>query len=435
MKTFLTQKKIAQKAFLLVTALQITLLALSQSGTGGGSGGGSNLKFENPQLQSGAADLQLGARYLFSNVANNVDAIVRIDSMVNGAKVNKIDDNSNGTGYKEAFQPAVQSGGIIGMSYAVFRITFYAKGDTTTPIVLPIVNATALDLDGNSTLKELAEIRMGNGSSMNYMMATPDISVSQVLTGNFMGVNILGIERTGIDTSSLANMFTTSNSGISSFSVKYGSFTSQPSNPVRQFSLYMKRFDYPGNVLPVKLTSFSAMLTANNKVDLKWSTVTEINLNHFIVERSTDGINYSDAAMVFATGNSAEKINYAMSDNISSMQAGIIYYRLRSVDTDGKNQLSEVRVIRIGKATGNSITIQTYPNPVTSDLRITIPANWQNKKLVYEVITLNGQSVKRTEAANSSQTETINVSSLAPGMYLVRVNCEGQTAQQKIIKH
>ncbi|MBL7746739.1 MAG: T9SS type A sorting domain-containing protein, partial [Chitinophagaceae bacterium] len=104
-------------------------------------------------------------------------------------------------------------------------------------------------------------------------------------------------------------------------------------------------------------------------------------------------------------------------------------------DTDGKGQLSETRVIRISKANANSITIQTYPNPVSSDLRITIPANWQNKKLVYEIITLNGQSVKRTEAANSSQTETINVSSLAPGMYLVRVNCEGQTAQQKIVKH
>ncbi|MBK9382819.1 MAG: hypothetical protein IPN39_16065 [Chitinophagaceae bacterium] len=38
--------------------------------------------------------------YRFSDVTTKyVDAIVTIDSLVNGAKVNKIDDNSNGVGY------------------------------------------------------------------------------------------------------------------------------------------------------------------------------------------------------------------------------------------------------------------------------------------------------------------------------------------------
>jgi len=195
----------------------------------------------------------------------------------------------------------------------------------------------------------------------------------------------------------------------------------------------MKWFNYP-STLPVKLSSFSATLSNTNKVDLKWSTATETNLSHFIVERSTDGANYSDAGMVFAYGNTTSKVDYALADNISSIQSGVIYYRLRSVDVDGKNQYSDVRIIRIGKQADNNITILAYPNPVSNEIRITIPANWQNKKVVYEVFSLAGQTAKKIQSANSSQTETLNVSNLNSGMYIVKVTCEGQTAQQKIVK-
>nr|WP_287424193.1 hypothetical protein [Candidatus Brachybacter algidus] len=50
------------------------------------------------------------------------------------------------------------------------------------------------------------------------------------------------------------------------------------------------------STLPVKLTAFTAILN-NNKVDLKWTTASEVNVSHFVVEKSTDGINYSDAGM------------------------------------------------------------------------------------------------------------------------------------------
>ncbi|MEI2740431.1 MAG: T9SS type A sorting domain-containing protein [Chitinophagaceae bacterium] len=109
-------------------------------------------------------------------------------------------------------------------------------------------------------------------------------------------------------------------------------------------------------------------------------------------------------------------------------------YRLRSVDVDGKNQYSDVRIIRISKQSENNITILTYPNPVSNEIRITIPANWQNKKVVYEVFSLTGQMAKKIQSTNSSQTETLNVSNLNSGMYIVKVTCEGQTAQQKIVK-
>ena len=91
-------------------------------------------------------------------------------------------------------------------------------------------------------------------------------------------------------------------------------------------------------------------------------------------------------------------------------------------------------MISIGNQNRQAATIVTYPNPATNEIRITIPATWQGKKVIYEVISNNGQVIKRSIAAFGSITESINVSSLAPGFYIARVICNGETSQQKIIK-
>jgi hypothetical protein len=185
--------------------------------------------------------------------------------------------------------------------------------------------------------------------------------------------------------------------------------------------------------LPVKMISFSAVLNNPDIADLKWTTTSEVNVSYFVIEKSYEGKNFSDAGLVFAYGNTSEKVNYSFADNINSTQQNVIYYRLRSVDNDGKSQFSEVRIIRTGKQ-DEMLKMVTYPNPVSNELRITIPANWQNKQVVYELFGANGNMTKKSVTGNSSQTEILNVSSLAPGFYFVQATCNGENAQQKIIK-
>ena len=438
----------------LVSAVIITVFlsssAIAQSGSGGVSGSGtgntnsggtgqdlltSGLKFSSYTLETASTtNLKKGAIYLFSNVISGVDARLKIEDLVGGAKVTQIDDNSNGLGYKDALQPEIQSGNVIGSSYAVFSISFYQTG-TQIPAYLQQVNATALDIDGNLNLKEFAEINMGTGGIAKYMSTTLDISLLDMLLGKFKGTNILGIERTGIDTSSMGNMFTTSNKNISSFTVKYGTNTLLPTTDTRQFSMYMKGFTYPSQVtLPVDIISFNAMLEGTTKANLTWVTSTEKNVSHFVVEKSTDGKNFSDAGIVFAFGNTQDKQTYNFSDKINASAGSVIYYRLRTVNVDAKNQYSIIRLIRIDKENSTNIAVTTYPNPVTNDLRVTIPAKWQNKKVSYELIANNGRLTLRAESGNSSQTETINVSNLTAGVYMVKVTCNSETAMQKIVK-
>ncbi|MGZ5221782.1 MAG: T9SS type A sorting domain-containing protein [Chitinophagaceae bacterium] len=420
MKTILRLK-------ILLTSLIVGLSfyqSYSQKNTG--------LVFRNPVLQSGT-NLQQGAVYLFSNVYSGTDATVKIDSLVNGAQVMKIDDNSGGLGYIDAFQPEIRIPRQIGDAYAAFTFNFYETG-TTNPKLMNNIQASAVDIDGNPLLKEFAEIDFGGGVA-SFMSTTLDINVVQLLLKNFRGSNILGIERNGIDTSALGNMFTVTKSNVSSFSAKYGASTLN-ANPVRrQYSLYMKGFAYPNQItLPVDLVSFSAILNAD-QVDLKWTTASEKNVSHFSIEKSTDGKNYSEAGIVFAYGNTSETMKYSFPDkNINTSNTGVIYYRLRSVDIDGRSELSTIRSIRIGTKGGQGLSILAYPNPVTNELRVTIPSNWQGKKVSYELYNKNGQVVVKNVEINSSQTQALNVNSLAPGFYIAKVICDGEVAQQKIIK-
>jgi hypothetical protein len=95
--------------------------------------------------------------------------------------------------------------------------------------------------------------------------------------------------------------------------------------------------------------SFTAVFNNNGKVDLKWSTEMETNLSHIMVEKSTDGKNYKDAALVFTYGNTTSRSDYAFADNVSKIKSGSVYYRLRSVDVDGTTQQSDIRIVKISK--------------------------------------------------------------------------------------
>lgn len=189
---------------------------------------------------------------------------------------------------------------------------------------------------------------------------------------------------------------------------------------------------FAGSPLPIKLIGFDAKYNKPD-VQLNWSTAQEKNFSHFELEQSTDGVNFKQIAVIFGAGESDIRLDYGYTDRNLAGRSGLIYYRLKSVDIDNKSSYSSIRIIRLTDDS-KELTLATYPNPVVHTLQITVPAEWQNKKVNYEVFNLAGQVISRIEKANSSQTETINMSNAARGMYIVRVSCEGVTIQQKVVK-
>ena len=451
MKTIVPSKQNFLTALVLILSVISMPVLHAQSNSGSGSsnsgsgssngqsiGGSANgLVFKNPSLQSGN-DLKLGAIYLFKNVTTSVNATVSIDALVNGATVKKIDDNSGGLGFEDAFQPEVQIGKL-GESYAKFTIKFI-NASTGSPEILKTVQGTALDIDGNLTLKEFADINM-NGGTATYQGGTLEILLKSLpllnpLLNEFRADNILGIEKDGIGTTATGNMYTVSNSDVSTFSVEYGAKSLSNSNSSRQYSLYMVGFQYPNQtILPLDLLSFTAFLDKTN-VDLKWTTASEKNVSHFAIERSSDGKNFSDAATIFAFGNTTQtqKENYSYADNISRVSSNIIYYRLRCIDIDGKYTYSPTRIIKVGQQSADA-KVMTYPNPFVNEMRVTLPQSWQGKESKIELFNANGQLVKAKEIASTSQTETIATNELGRGFYVIRITSDTEKMQYKVIKN
>lgn len=127
-----------------------------------------------------------------------------------------------------------------------------------------------------------------------------------------------------------------------------------------------------GTVVPVELIAFDAKARGNN-VDVFWSTASEQNADHFVVERAkvdgeaiaglTEDV-FEPVSTVAATGNSTERRDYSTLDR--GLASGTYLYRLVSVDRDGSKATSgDVQVV-IGGTNADLSINSVSPNPVRS---------------------------------------------------------------------
>lgn len=95
----------------------------------------------------------------------------------------------------------------------------------------------------------------------------------------------------------------------------------------------------PYNPLPVQLLSFTGEVK-EGEVLLQWVTASEINNDCFSVQRSIDGKVFTEIGRVFGAGNSSAKLYYEFPDY--KPIHGVSYYRLVSIDYDGKKHCSDI---------------------------------------------------------------------------------------------
>jgi hypothetical protein len=167
--------------------------------------------------------------------------------------------------------------------------------------------------------------------------------------------------------------------------------------------------------LPVTFGDLRASQAAGG-VQLGWTTYSESNVDHFEVERSSNGQSFSEIGQVKAVGNSSSKIDYSLLD--ASPINGDNFYRVKSVDIDGHITYSSVIKISLGANTNRSVAI--YPNPVKGS-QLTLQVN-NLQKGNYSVLMFNntGQQVGKFQMnlSNETMTQTLQLpSSLKPGVY------------------
>ena len=113
-----------------------------------------------------------------------------------------------------------------------------------------------------------------------------------------------------------------------------------------------------------QVTSFTSSVK-NDRVDLTWATAAEKNISHFVIEKSMDGKNYSQAGIVFAYGNTSATMNYPFFEkNPRSNNEGVIYYRLSEITNDGFIAFTQVTKVSIGNKSEQTIGNNSAPAPL-----------------------------------------------------------------------
>jgi len=96
-------------------------------------------------------------------------------------------------------------------------------------------------------------------------------------------------------------------------------------------------------ILPVNIVSFNAAMR-NNKTSLTWVTASEVNCSHYIIERSSDGRNFTGIGQV-VSNNRNQQSTYTATDHTPF--GGMNYYRLVMVDRDGHTAYSKVIAVNM----------------------------------------------------------------------------------------
>lgn len=172
--------------------------------------------------------------------------------------------------------------------------------------------------------------------------------------------------------------------------------------------------DFTASPLPVELINFNAILY-NNSVYLSWQTESENNSDHFEVQRSENGTQWTPLGNVPAHGFSQSIINYSFEDQ--NPLFGVSYYRLKQVDLNGAYRFSDIRVVDNPQPKN---TVILFPNP-TSNGAVTIRSEQPISAIaVYDAF---GKIVFERSVDNE-QTCVFDTQSFESGLYWVEVNEE-----------
>jgi hypothetical protein len=183
-------------------------------------------------------------------------------------------------------------------------------------------------------------------------------------------------------------------------------------------------------VLPLELLSFDAK-AGKNAIDLRWKTAKEENFRGFNIERSLDGKKYTSIG--FEAGKNVKGADYTFTDR-NVVNGQVYYYRLRMVDNDGRNSVSDIRSAVLQGAVVASTGVNIYPNPTTGDVNLDFILDTDTHTMV-DVFDVTGKNVlhKEVEAKRDRNIISLEMLNMASGVYAVRINMGGKIIN-KLVK-
>lgn len=164
---------------------------------------------------------------------------------------------------------------------------------------------------------------------------------------------------------------------------------------------------------PVVLSSFDAQRSGLSSVTVNWKTEQEINSKGFEIQRSSDNINFEAVGFVSSkTANSSLAQFYSFIDNSNNVK-GTSFYRLKMIDLDNTFAFSSIRTV---KGSGLQAEVNVFPNPASSNSKVTIGNLSESTNI--GVFDNTGRLVQQISSTNSS---SVDLNHLQKGSYYIKI--------------
>lgn len=193
------------------------------------------------------------------------------------------------------------------------------------------------------------------------------------------------------------------------------------------------------NPLPIEMVDFKARhKESSNEALIEWKTATERDNFGFHVEKAkissaNDDTTWSEIAFVEGQGSTTEEHSYSVLDTEANA-AGTYHYRIRQVDYDGNENLFGPVEMRV-EAPKEFKLRQNYPNPFnpSTTIEYKLAAQADVQMIVYNVLGRQVQILVDQQQQAGSYKVNFEASSLASGVYFVRMQAAGNVFTKKMM--
>lgn len=206
-------------------------------------------------------------------------------------------------------------------------------------------------------------------------------------------------------------------------------YVATSNNPVVAFSPF--GVVYTGTVQPVTISNQKAF-QKNNGIQVEWTSAAETNLSKYIVEKSANGIAFTETGTVNPTGNSSAATVYTWYD--ATPNTGNNFYRIKVVNKDGSSRYTSIMKVATGKGKTDFVI---SPNPVFKANLVTLQLNNFTKGTYYlNLYSSSGQKVlsKQMIHPEGSASEVLQLpASVKDGIYSMQIKGDNFNMSKSII--
>ena len=177
-------------------------------------------------------------------------------------------------------------------------------------------------------------------------------------------------------------------------------------------------------ILPLTLISFKANVSGL-QTHLTWTTVNEVAVKSYNIERSSDGRLYTTLGIVDAVNK--PEANYSFNDKPASKGINY-YYRLKMIDNNGSYKYSNVATVNYH----TDSNVEIYPNPATNNIVLK-----HAKAITGATITITdaeGKQIKMMTVQPDAVQTKISVDKLGKGNYIITYQNNSEKSVIEFVK-